>query len=208
MGTIFDELELDAATYSEAEEQTVRPAFEVLPSGAYKAEIKQLATFTTDSGAGMLYCKIYIPSEDRDIEIYQNTKKKDGTPNKIGTATFKHIIQAVNVDSNDLTTKKEEITAYGKKVQGTVVKGLSGKPFLALVRAVFEEGSKYENYNEVEAWARVDGTNSKSEDIKTVFLEKISKNPVLQRKAKQQSGGNASTKADVSGTSKDVEAML
>ena len=208
MSDIFEQLGLDKSTYEEAEEQTVRPAFEVLPSAAYKAEIKLLATFTTDSGAGMLICTIGIPSEDRDITIYQNTKKKDGTANDIGTATFKHIIQATNVDSSALTVKKEEITAYGKKVEGSVVKGVAGKPLMALVRHVHEEGSKFENSNEVEAWAKADGTNSKGEDLIATFNEKIEKSPILERKAKAGSGGNAATKAESSGTSKDVAGML
>lgn len=206
MSDIFEELGLDASTYQEAEEQTVRPAFEVLPSGAYKGEIQLLATFEVESGAGMLICEVKVPSEDRVVTIYQNTKKKDGTPNEIGTATFKHIIQATNADSSSLTTKKEEITAYGKKVQGTVVKGLAGKPFTALVRAVHEAGAKFEDTNEIEAWARADGTNAKGEDLLGVFNEKIEKTPVLQRKAKE--GGNAATKAETSGTAKDVAGML
>jgi hypothetical protein len=208
MSTIFDELGLDANVYNEAEEQVVRPAFEVLPSNVYKAEVKQLATFVTDKGAGMLLCKVYIPDEDRTIDVYQNTKKKDGTPNDIGTATFKHIIQATNVDTSQLTTKKEEITAYGKKVEGTVVQGLTGKPFLAFVRSVHEAGAKFEEYNEIEAWARMDGTNAKGEDIKTTFMEKIEKTPILNRQSKQQSGGGTATQASASGTAKDVASML
>ena len=210
MANIFDELGLDASTYEAAEEQTVREAFQVLASGAYKAEIKELATFTTDSGAGMLKATVVIPGEDnRELIVYQNTKKKDGSPNEIGTATFKHIIQALNVDSSALSTKKEEITAYGKKVEGTVVKGVAKKPFMALVRAVHEEGAKYADYNEVEAWARVDGTNSKGEDLLTTFNEKIEKSPVLERKAKEGNAGNSATKAEGGdSTAKDVAAML
>ena len=206
MSDIFEELGLDASTYNDAEEQTVRPAFQVLESGAYKAEVTQLATFTTESGAGMLICTVKIPTEDRDITIYQNTKKKDGSPNEIGTATFKHIIQATNVESTALTTKKEEITAYGKKVEGTVVKGLSGKPFMALIRHVHEEGARFADSNEIEAWAKADGTNSKGEDLLSTFNEKIEKTPILERKAKE--GGSAATKAETSGTTKDVAGML
>ena len=204
--SIFEELGLDAEAYNNAEEQTVGKGFEVLPSGAYPATIKQLATFTTDSGAGILYCKVNIPSEDRDIEVYQNTKKKDGSPNEIGTATFKHIIQAVNVDTTTLSTKKEQIKAYGKEVTGTVVNGVVGKPFLALVRAVLEEGGRFENYNEIEAWAKADGTNAKNEDIKTPFLEKIEKTPVLSRKSKQpkQAANTGATTA----TQEDIAKML
>ena len=209
MSNIFDELGLDQEVYNKAEEQTVREAFEVLPSGAYKAEIKELATFTTENGAGMLKAIVVIPEKDnREITIYQNTKKKDGSPNEIGTATFKHIIQATNVDSSTLSTKTETIKAYGKDVEGKVVKGLNGKPFLALVRAVHEEGAKFEDYNEIEAYARVDGTNAKSEDILTTFNEKIEKTPILNRKAKNPQANSSDTQAATSGTAKNVADML
>ena len=209
MSNIFDELGLDQETYNKAEDQTVREGFEVLPSGAYKAEIKELATFTTEKGAKMMKAVIVIPSEDkREITVYQNTQKIDGSPNEIGTATFKHIIQATNVDSANLSVKAETIKAYGKDVEGKVVKGLNGKPFLALVRAVHEEGAKFENYNEVEAYTKVDGTNAKGEDILTIFKEKIEKTPILNRKAKNPQTSSSNTQAEASGTAKNVADML
>lgn len=206
--SFIDELEIDQTTYKEAEEQIVKPAFEVLPSGAYKAELKELATFTTDSGAGMMKAVVYIKSKDRSIDVYQNTKKKDGTPNDIGTATFKHIIQALNVDESELSVKEEKIKAYGKEVDAKVVKGVTGKTFVALVRAVHEEGAKFEDSNEIEAWARADGTNAKGEDLVETFNKKIEKTPVLQRKAKEGSAGNANTKAETTATAKDVADIL
>jgi len=211
MSNIFEELNLDQKTYEEAEAQEVRGAFEVLPSGVYNASIKELATFMTQNGAGMLKAVVEIPVEGedkpREITLYQNTKKKDGSPNDIGTATFKHIIQAVNVDSSSLSTKKETIKAYGKDVQGTVVNGILGKQFKALVRAVHEEGASYEDYNEIDAWAKTDGTNAKNEDIVTPFMEKIEKKPVLMRKAKPGSASQA-TKEATSETAKKVADML
>lgn len=210
MADIFEELGLDKSTYEEAGAQEVRGAFEVLPSGAYKAEVKELATFTTESGAGMMKAEIYIPDADRTITVYQNVKKKNGEANAIGTATFKHIIQATNVDTSTLKTATEKIKAYGKEVEAKVVKGLAGKPFTALVRAVHEDGAKFEDYNEIEAYARIDGTNAAGEDLVAPFNEKIAKTPVLNRKSKDggTSGGNASTQAATTGEAKDVAAML
>jgi len=202
---IFEELDLDKETVESAEEQTIRPAFELLPSGAYKAEIKELATFTTDSGAVQLKAVVYIPSEDREITIYQNVKKKNGEPNAIGQATFKHIVEATNTSMDDLTAKTETIEAYGKKVEGKVVKGLSGKPLIALVREVFEEGAKYDKYNDIEGYARTDGTNAKGENIVEVFNEKIAKNPILTRKAKNtQAKTNGSSDAGTAGKVADM----
>ena len=127
---------------------------------------------------------IKIPSQDRELKIYQNVKKKDGNPNEIGTRTFKSIIASANVEMSDLSTKTEKITAYGKEVDGKVVKGLDGKKIVALVRAVFEEGSNFENTNEIEAYAKADGTNAKGEDLLEAFKSKIEKTPVKIKKTK------------------------
>ena len=193
MSNIFDELGLDEKVYTEAEAETVSN-FEVLPSAAYGATIKQLATFTSTKGAGMLIAIIHITSEDRDITVYQNTKKKDGSANEIGTRTFKSIIASANVEMSDLSTKVEKIKAYGKEVEGKVVKGLADKKITALVRAVFEEGADFENKNEIEAYVKVDGTNSKGEDLLDAFKTKIEKNPIKIKKTKAKDG-DASTQA-------------
>ncbi len=183
MSNIFDELGLDKETFEKAEAESVSD-FQVLPSGTYGATIKQLATFTSTKGAGMLIATIHITSEDRDITVYQNTKKKDGSANEIGTRTFKSIIASANVEMSDLSTKTEKVKAYGKEVDGKVVKGLADKKIVALVRAVFEEGSDFENTNEIEAFAKADGTNAKGEDLLEAFKSKIEKTPVKIKKTK------------------------
>ena len=199
MSTIYDDLGIDQEVFDKAEAESVRPAFEVLPSAAYGATIKSLATFTSSKGAGMLQAIIHITKEDRDITIYQNVKKKPvngkaAEANEIGTRTFKSIIAAANVEMSDLSTKTEKIKAYGKEVDGKVIKGLDGKKIVALVRAVFEEGADFENSNEIEAYAKADGTNAKGEDLLETFKEKIEKTPVLNRKHKEKAN-DASTQA-------------
>ncbi len=201
MSNFFEELGIDEKVYNDAEAASVAPAFEVLPSGVYGATIKQLATFTTESGAGMMKAVIHITSEDRDIEVYQNIKKKDGSANEIGTRTFKSIIAAANVDAAELKNKSEKIKAYGKEVDAKVVKGLEGKKIAALVRSVFEEGAKYEEKNEIEAFAKADGTNANGEDLLEDFKKKIEKTPVKIRKAKEQSKDNSTQATTQSGQS-------
>ena len=192
----LEELGLDSEVIESTEAQEVRGAFEPLVSGVYKAKVKELATFVTPKNATQLKVIVIPDSEpDREITIYQNIKKKDGSANEIGQATFRHIIDAMGVSASDLAVKTEKIKGYGKDVEAKVVQGISKKPITAFVRSVFEEGAKFETYNEIEAYGRADGTNSKGEDLVTAFKEKIEKTPVLKRTAKAQSGGGEATQA-------------
>ena len=196
----FKALGLDESVYNEAEEQTVSEGFKPLDSGIYKAKVKELAIFETDSGAGML--KIVVSPIDlkdslTDITVYQNIKKKNGEANPIGTATLKHILDACNTTLEEVVVKNEEIVGYGKPKQAKVIKGIQDKVILAFIRSVHEEGAKYETYNEIEAYARQDGTNAKGEDLTEAFKKKIEKNPVLKRKAKEPvSNGTTAKTAD------------
>jgi len=205
----LEALGLDADVLNAAEAQDVRPAFKALPSGVYDAKIKELATFTSSKGAGMLKIVVEIPSEkDSDLTLYQNIKKKDGSANEIGQGTFKHILDACNKSTSDIAVKVEQIKAYAKNVDGNVVKGLDNSPIKVCVRQIFEEGANYEEYNEVEAYLRADGTNVKGENLVDKYLEKIEKTPILKRTAKAGSGGSSSTAAVVTADGKSVDEML
>ena len=201
------EMGLDATTVVETEEQKIGAGFEVIESGAYKATVKELATFKSSGGALMMKIVTHLEKEDKDIEEYQTVVNKDGKPNKIGQNTFKHIIDAAcPADQGSLSKKADKILAYKKEVDGSITQGLDGKPFIALVRAVHEEGANFSDYNIIEAFARVDGTNSKGEDLLDAFKKKIDKTPVMQRKAK---GGTASaTTGTTTASGKSVADML
>ena len=201
----YDILGLDQTTYDEAEVQTVSEGFKPFESGVYKSTVKEIAIFTSSKGAGML--KIVINPDDdlENITVYQNTKKKNGEPNPIGQATLKHVLEACNLTVEDSVIKKEEIVAYGKPVQAQVIKSATGKPIVACVRQIKEEGAKFPDYNEIEAYARPDGTNSKGEDLLANFKAKIEKNPILIRQAKEQSGGQTASQATAA---KDVSNLL
>ena len=202
-------LGLDAATVAATKEQTVGAGFEVIDSGAYKATVKELFTFKSSGGALMMKITTHLEKEDKDIEEYQTVVNKDGKPNEIGQATFRHIMDAAcPADQGSLSNKIEKVLAYKKEVDGTVVKGLDGKPFIALIRAVHEEGAGFSDYNIVEAFARVDGTNSKGEDLLETFKTKIEKTPVMQRKAKGGNTASAATTGATTASGKSVADML
>lgn len=205
----LDDLGVSQEAYQNAEAAEVRPAFEVLASGIYGATIEELATFSTDSGAGMFKATIQLDTEDkRKITMYNNIVKKDGKPNEIGVRQFKAIISATNVDEATLTAKAEDIKAYAKTVTAKVLNGLKDKKMLAFVRAVHEEGASFEDYNEIETFGKVDGTNAKGEDMRETFTEKIGKDPVLQRKAKVQAGGASTQASAVTADNKDINDVL
>lgn len=200
----LEELGMDAAVVESVEAQEVRGAFEPLDSGAYKAKVTELATFVTPKGATQLKVIVTPDSEpDRAVTIYQNIKKKDGSANEIGQAAFRHIIDAIGVPASDLNVKTEEIVAYGKKVEGKVVKGIDKKPMTAFIRSVFEEGAKFETYNEVEAWGRPDGTNAKGEDLVGPYKEKIEKQPILKRTFKGATSNESTQATATDGTKVD-----
>lgn len=205
--SVLEELGLDSAVVDAAEAQSVRPAFEALASDVYKGKVKELATFVTEKGATQLKVVADIDGSDNDITVYQNIKKKDGSANEIGQATFRHILDALQKTAADLTVASENIKAYGKDVPGKVVKGINTIPVTFFVRAIFEEGAKYENYNEIEAYGRADGTNGKGEDLVTVFKEKVAKNPIIKRVA-QAASGNAGSQATTTASGVDVNSML
>ena len=189
----------------EAKAQDVS-TFELVKSGAYKASVKEVAIFSTASGAKQLKIGVTINSlEDKLIEVYQNITKKNGEPNPIGTATYKHIIDAMGEEG--LSVKTEKIKGYGKEVDAQCLVGLSNKTITVLVREVNEPGSTYENTNEIEGYLKADGTNADGEDIVPAFIEKIKKTPVLQKKPKaaQASSGTAGGTTD---TTKEIEEML
>ncbi len=182
---LLGQLGLDTAAFEEAEAQEVRTGGGRLDAGAYKAELKELCTFDTTSGAKMFKAVVNIISEEKEMTVYQNITKKDGQPNPIGTAVFKAIMDATQVDKKALSVATEKVTAYGKEVDAQVLKGITGKVFVALVRAVHEEGADFPDYNEIEGYVTVDGNNSKGENLVDKFNEKIASRPVVERKAKE-----------------------
>jgi hypothetical protein len=207
MSNNYDLMGVSETTINNVEVQTIKEGFKPLDSGVYKGNVTEFATFTSSGGAGML--KVTFTPSDANatpVTIYQNIKKKDGSDNEIGQATFRHVLDAAGKTLPELNVVNEEIEAYGKKVQGVVAKGMENIVVTAFIRNVFEEGAKFDKYNEVEAWGRADGTNSKGEDMVAKFKEKIEKAPVLIRKAKNTGGAAQSTAA--SAAAADIDSML
>jgi len=206
MSTILNSMGLEShtETFNEAEAQGVS-TFSLLKSGAYKATVKELATFVTEKGAKQLKIVVNVTSEDHDITIYQNITKKDGEPNVIGTATFKHVLDALGEEG--LSVVEAKIKGYAKEVDAQCIQGMSSKPIIVLVREVHQPGEKLEEVNEIDGYLEADGTNAKNENMVDAYVEKITKTPILERKVK---AGSASTSAGGTTTAAaaDIENLI
>jgi len=206
MSTILNSMGLDThtKTFDEAEAQGVS-TFSLLKSGAYKATVKELATFVTEKGAKQLKIIVNITSEDHDITVYQNITKKDGNPNVIGTATFKHVLDALGEEG--LSVVEAKIKGYAKEVDAQCIQGMSSKPIIVLVREVHQPGEKFEEVNEIDGYLKADGTNAKNENMVDAYVEKITKTPILERKVKAGSA-SASAGGTTDTSSKAIDELI
>jgi len=203
---VLNDLGINKEQWEEVAPIEVNEGYKPLESGVYNATVKEVAYYTTDNGAVQLKIVLTVPELlDHELTQYQNIKKRNGEVNEIGERWFKGLFDATNTDINDTIVEEGEFEAYGSKKKGKIIRGLTGKPLKALVRAVHEEGAKFPDYNEF-TFARIDGTNGKGEDIVSKFKETIEKVPVLQRTAKNQQGGSQKEVKTSSG--QDVKDLL
>jgi len=173
---------LDLGFDLNAVEETSISEFKLLDSGVYTAEVKECFIFKTNSGAEML--KIAVEVEEVEIKMYQNIKKKNGEPNEIGVGRLKNLLVSCQIEQPQL--KLVKTAGYKDEVEGKRIVNVIGKKVKTCIRKVIEEGAEYPEYNEIELFCKPDGTNSKGENVEEIFKNKIEKNPVLKRKAKQQ----------------------
>jgi len=204
--SFLDDIGIDKEIYEKTEAQDIRDGYSILPSGAYTAKVQELATFTTANGARQFKVQLYIPSEDRTMDFYQTITNGNGDKNEIGTRSFRHLIDAMNTPESDFTVVNETIKVRGKDIEAKAVKGVKDKTVIAMIMEVHQKGAYYEESNEVTAWARVDGTNAKGEDIVTKFNNKIAEKPILKKPDKITS--TKSTNTQNSELKKDVDSMI
>ena len=186
---------VDQEVFNKSEAQSVS-TFELIPSGAYKANVTELITFKTEKGATQLKVVVKLKDSGKELKEFQNLNKKDGTPNEIGTATFRHILDAFGPAVDNLTTAEEEVVGYKEKVKASVVKGTENIDIIVLVREVHQDGADFEDTNEIEGFLRIDGTNAKGEELVSKFMEKIEEKPVRIKKSKGGSSSKSAGKVD------------
>jgi hypothetical protein len=132
-----------------------------------------------------------------------NVVKKDGESSLIGAKTINMIVQATGIELTDVEVKEAKEKCYSsiKKVQ--MFSNVLNKPVTIFVRKIHEEGAKFPDYNEVTFVGNPAGENSKGEDQKEKFLEKVEKMPVINRKAKEPAN-STNTKSSPQSSHKDL----
>ena len=163
---------------------------------AYKVEIKELAVFETERKARMVKIEMFDPETEKTLTEYINTsyinkESKEVTENKGGASIFKALLSAIALEPAQAQIEEKEIDAYGKKVNGQVIKNAEGRTCYALVREVEDPNNeKYPSSNQVEGFADVEKQIGGSTEPVEKWLAKIEKAPVLTKKSK---GGNKTT---------------
>jgi len=190
--TILDTLGISVGTFKEVNIEPSTGGF-LLESGMYKVEIKELAVFETERKARMVKIEMFDPETEKTFTEYINTsyinkESKEVTENKGGASIFKALLSAIALEPAQAQIEEKEIDAYGKKVNGQVIKNAEGRTCYALVREVEDPNNeKYPSSNQVEGFADVEKQIGGSTEPVEKWLAKIEKAPVKILKSK---GGN------------------
>ena len=208
MSNLLETLNISKEQVEKVEVASIREGKELLDSGIYKGTI-ELFIFTTSGEVKMIKTKSTIITEENEnvIESYTNIIKRDGKPNEFGLKDLKGYLFAVGLNIEDVETTLVEEKCYGSKKECNQVNIPENIPVSIFVRKVFEEGSDYPDYNEIEGIFDIDGKNANGEDQIETFMTKIEKMPVLKRKAKAKSNSKDS-KDTAKEPSKKAKALL
>ena len=198
---------LSTEIVEKSEGQKISTGKKILPSGPYKAEVREVAQWKHTTGTTMLKVVLHLEKEDMLIEEYYPMESAKGDEYVFNKERLVYLTEAL--DAATLSVKAEKVMAYKKEVEATVLKGTIGHPIIALVYQTFEEGGDYPDNNEVDGYLKPDGTNKKGEDLLATFKEKVEKTPVRKKKTKAKAGAaSASTAGTVTAEGKAVADML
>lgn len=188
-------LGMDETEFEKIEEEKPSGSGAVLDSGVYKAKIKEIGQFKGEKGGVQIKIAVTLDEFlDHEVSKYPVIVTKDGVKSEWGPREVKHVISAANIDPTTVTQVQGKMKAYNKEVDAILLKGVEGKPLKIALRKVHDPEGKYEWYNEIEHFMRVDGTNAKGEDLEGPFLKKIEKNPILERKSKKTNTADTTVK--------------
>jgi hypothetical protein len=201
-------LGLTNETAKKIEIAEVKEGKQILPAGIYNGAIKTLCVFNGSSEpikmAKIVYEAKVDDGEPVEMTDYINVVKKDGTSNDIGARVINMIVQATGSELTDVEVQEKEEKCYGSKQKVQMFTSALNKPVTLFIRKIHEEGATFPEYNEVSFVGNPAGENSEGKDQKELFLDKIEKIPVIERKAKESTTTAKSTKDASSSNAKDL----
>jgi hypothetical protein len=208
MSTALEILGLTEETVKSIEVAEIKEGKQILPAGIYNGTIKVLCVFNGSKEpikmAKIVYELKTADGESVEITDYINVVKRDGASNDIGARAINMAVQATGLELTDVEIKETEEKCYSSNQKVQMFSNVLNKPVTIFVRKVHEEGAMFPDYNEVTFVGNPAGENSKGEDQKEAFLDKVEKMPVIERKAKEP----ADTTADASSNANDAKELL
>ena len=133
----LDSLGISQEAFNEASESTVSEGYEVLPSGAYPAKIKQIILYKNKFDGTMLKIDVELNDNKRVLSFRSDVGKtlKDGALNNGFLSRLKSVAAACNFDAANFTVGAEiKFNSYGAEIKGNLLNGVNDKPVIALVR--------------------------------------------------------------------------
>ena len=172
----LDSLGISQEAFNEASDSTVSEGYEVLPSGAYPAKIKQIILYKNKFDGTMLRIEVELTESKRVISFRSDVGKelKDKTINNGFLSRLKSVAAACNFDAANFAIGTEiKFNSYGSEIKGNLLNGVNDKPVIALVRMSEDtdrpEDDSYRLSNDIEGV-----TQKGSEDLE-LFETKLTK---------------------------------
>jgi hypothetical protein len=193
MASMFDILDIKKEMVEEIKPQTAGGS--LIDSGLYKAKVKELYIYKTDSEANMLQLVLEL---ENDATLRYSTCVKSGNSNADenkhfkttytrngkefplpGVIEAKHLMQALKMD--DFPTVEGKVKRGDDEVSALTIPSAVGKELMVGVRQ--EEGDgEYGPKNFISAYLTIEGENAAGDYIADKIKENIAKNPVKKAK--------------------------
>ena len=177
MSTNFlDSLGISQEAFSEASESTVSDGYEVLPSGAYPAKIKQVILYKNKFDGTMLKIDVELNDSKRVLSFRSDVGKelKDKTLNNGFLSRLKSVAAACNFDAANFAIGAEiKFNSYGAEIKGNLLNGVNDKPVIALVRMSEDSDRPAEDTYKISN--DIEGVTQKGSEDLELFETKVAK---------------------------------
>lgn len=175
-GNFLDSLGISQESFNEASESTVSEGYEVLPSGAYPAKIKQIILYKNKFDGTMLRIEVELTESKRVLSFRSDVGKelKDKTLNNGFLSRLKSVAAACNFDAANFAIGAEiKFNSYGTEIKGNLLNGVNDKPVIALVRMSEDSDRPAEDTYKISN--DIEGVTQKGSEDLELFETKVAK---------------------------------